>query len=79
MVKKREPKAKGLEAFIESADGVVPELTEVEKRREPRKYKSITLHMNQVEYEQLQELAVSLDRSMLSTIRHAITNLAKNS
>ncbi len=65
-------------AFIEAADSApVEPVSEAKRRREPRKYKSITLPMNQAEYEQLEALAAELDRSMLSTIRHAITKLAK--
>jgi len=81
MIKKREKEklpVKDESSFIDSADGGQPEpVSEVKRRREPRKYKSITLPMNQAEYEQLEALAAELDRSMLSTIRHAISQLAK--
>ena len=78
MKKRDRHKKKDPSAFIEAADQAQPEpVSEVKRRREPRKYKSITLPMNQAEYEQLEALAAELDRSMLSTIRHAITRLAK--
>lgn len=78
MRKRNRQEKKDPSAFIKAADKAVTESTsEAKRRREPRKYKSITLPMNQAEYEQLETLAAELDRSMLSTIRHAITKLAK--
>lgn len=81
MIKKRDKEKSAVKdesSFIDSADGGQPEpVSEVKRRREPRKYKSITLRMNQAEYEQLEALSVELDRTMLSTIRHAISQLAK--
>jgi len=78
MKKRNRHEKKDPSAFIEAADQAQPEpVSEVKRRREPRKYKSITLPMNQAEYEQLEALAVELDRSMLSTIRYSISKLAR--
>lgn len=75
MVRKREPKKatapksskKRESRFIEAINqpaGLDP--------RAPRKFKSLTLQMNEYEYERLKQAADAADRGMLDYVRQAL-------